>query len=161
MCWKNFYLRIYKKARPYKNFITKANACISYLFYVTYPLLLIYVLFTHQNDIWKTLAIPGISFILVTLLRKKIGRIRPYECFQISPMIAKETKQNSMPSRHIFSTFVITMAVLYYDERFGLFLLVFSIIEAILRVIGGVHFMSDVLVGALLGICSGLLIFIL
>ena len=75
--------------------------------------------------------------------------------------ISKYTKNNAMPSRHIFSAFVITMAVLYYNVLIGRVLFFLAIIEGVIRVIGGVHFVSDVVVGAMLGILSGILLFLI
>ena len=161
MNWESIYLKIYQKANPYKTVICLGNTFLTYLYYGIYPLLLLYVFFYHAQDLLKMICIPGASFCIVSYARKKIGRKRPYEVFHSIPMISKDTKNNAMPSRHIFSAFVITMAVLYYNVLIGRVLFFLAIIESVIRVIGGVHFVSDVVVGAMLGILSGILLFLI
>ena len=62
-----------------------------------------------------------------------------------------------MPSRHIFSMFMIAMGWLVFWPPMGWTLLVVGVLLAVIRVLGGVHFPRDVLVGALCGIIAGLL----
>lgn len=161
MDWKSVYLKVYQKANIHKIAICRCNTFLTYLYYVVYPLLLVYVFFYHMQDLVKMICIPGISFCIVSYVRKKIARKRPYEVFHTIPIISKDTKNNAMPSRHIFSAFVITMTVLYYNVPIGCILFFLAIIESIIRVVGGVHFISDVIVGAVLGMLSGILLFFL
>ena len=74
--------------------------------------------------------------------------------------IEKETKANSMPSRHVFSACLIAMVCLEINTTFGCVLLFLALISAVLRVIGGVHFVSDVVVGYITGIICGILLFL-
>ena len=61
-----------------------------------------------------------------------------------------------MPSRHVFSAFIIGMAFLCIGEiPLGIIVFVCGLIIAIVRVISGVHFPKDVIVGALVGILCG------
>ena len=45
-------------------------------------------------------------------------------------------------------------------ESFGIFFLIWSCVLALVRVLGGVHYPSDVLAGLLIGILAGVLIFV-
>ena len=38
---------------------------------------------------------PAVSFVLLTVVRAWINRPRPYEAFEVSPVIKKDTKGNS------------------------------------------------------------------
>jgi membrane-associated phospholipid phosphatase len=97
---------------------------------------------------------------VLTAVRAKINRPRPYETWDIDPLIHKDTKGNSMPSRHVFSSAVISMAWLRILPPVGAALLVISAAAALIRVIGGVHYPSDVMIGFLAGAAAGALLFL-
>ena len=86
---------------------------------------------------------------------------RKTEATGILPMTDKKTKGKSMPSRHAFSIFIIAMTVFYYDYRLGIPMLICGVILAALRVVERVHFVRDVVVGAILGVGFGLIYYIL
>jgi len=92
---------------------------------------------------------------------KRINQPRPYEKWAIQPLLAKDTSGKSMPSRHVFSATVISMCLFYFFWLPGLICLLLSAGLAAVRVIGGVHYPKDVLVGYLCGICWGALLFLL
>ena len=81
------------------------------IMYLAYPILLI--LLGIRGDyrilLW-TIFVPGAAFAVLTAVRAKINRPRPYETWDIDPLIHKDTKGNSMPSRHIFSSAVIFLS---------------------------------------------------
>ena len=104
--------------------------------------------------------IPGISFVLVTIVRNQINENRPYETWDITPLIPKKTKGHSMPSRHIFCTTIIAMCVLSLDVSMGTGFLMLSAFFAYVRVVGGVHYPRDVIAGYITGVIWGLLLFI-
>ena len=99
----------------------------------------------------------GISFVLVTVLRKEINAPRPYEVFDAAPVIPKDTRGNSFPSRHAFSIFVIAMTFCACCPLAwaGPVMLAAGVLLAVIRVVSGVHFPCDVVVGALLGMLAG------
>jgi membrane-associated phospholipid phosphatase len=101
--------------------------------------------------------LPALCFVAVSALRWLIKRPRPYETdgAGIEPLVEKRSRGNSMPSRHVGSAFVISMVVLPECLIGGIFLLVVATGVGVLRVLRGVHYPSDVLVGALLGIAFG------
>ena len=102
------------------------------------------------------MAVTAISFILVSIVRRFINSERPYTMYDFKPIIEKNKKGESMPSRHVFSAFIIGMAFFYIGEiPLGIIVFVCGLIIAIVRVISGVHFPKDVIVGALVGILCG------
>ena len=72
-------------------------------------------------------------------------------------MIPKDTKGNSFPSRHVFSIYIIAMAAWYVWMPLGVILCVAGVFLAAARVIGRVHFMKDVVAGALIAVGCGIL----
>lgn len=99
---------------------------------------------------------PLTSFILVSVIRKCIDAKRPYEKYNIKPLFIKETKGESMPSRHVFSITIIAMCWLYVSVPVGIIMLMLVAIMAASRVLAGVHFVRDVVVGFAVGIICGI-----
>lgn len=137
------------------------NGSVTKLMYLFYPLLLAYLAWKLPERLLIYILVPGISFVLVSLLRKLINQKRPYENWDLDPLIKKDTKGQSMPSRHVFSATIISVCFLSLNLYLGILLLIFSAILALCRVLGGVHYPKDVLVGMLLGILAGFLVFII
>ena len=104
--------------------------------------------------------VPASGFVLLTLVRKWINQPRPYETWGIIPLLDKDSSGNSMPSRHVFSATIISMACLHASLPVGLVLLVLSALLGLVRVLGGVHYPKDVLVGYACGLLLGILFFI-
>ena len=103
--------------------------------------------------IWL-LVILGCPFVLVTLLRRLINFKRPYEVYGFYEIPPKDKKGKSFPSRHAYSSFVISVMALYLSPAIGIVLLVFSLALCVFRVLLGIHFIRDVACGALIGILS-------
>ena len=137
------------------------NKIFTYIVMASYPLLLLYLLFSRDVNLFRAIVVPLDSFIILSVFRYMVNRPRPYEKFNIRPAIDKDTCGKSFPSRHVFSGFVISMTFLYCMPQVfpwnitGWVLMAVSAVIAIIRVISGVHYISDVLVGALVGIISG------
>ena len=112
------------------------------------------------KDIYTYILVPAFGFVLLTLLRKWINQPRPYETWGIVPLLDKDSSGNSMPSRHVFSATIISMACLHANLPVGLILLVLSAFLGLVRVLGGVHYPKDVLVGYACGLLLGILFFI-
>lgn len=99
-----------------------------------------------------SILVPAISFLILTLVRAKINAPRPYEVFGFEPIIAKDTIGRSFPSRHVFSIFCIAAVMGINDVSISMPVALLGVILAILRVLGGVHFIKDVIAGAVSGI---------
>ncbi|MCS4488262.1 phosphatase PAP2 family protein [Streptococcus sciuri] len=139
-----------------------SNFLLTHLMYVIYPLLLLLIYITQGfSQLFGIIVIvPAISFSLVSLFRHFYNQPRPYETWNFSPLIAKTSQGKSMPSRHVFSASMISMCVLRLSIPLGLILLSLSLVLAFCRVIGGVHYPKDVLVGYVLGFSVGFLLFL-
>lgn len=156
-----FYKKIRDKFGGYEKQIRVTNKILTGITYVSYPVFLALLFFTKDKRFLKCVAVPAVGFVLLTLFRKAINRSRPYEKFKIEPIIKKDTKGKSMPSRHIYSITVIAMTFLYVYRPLGILFLLFSAFLAVIRVIGGVHYPTDVSVGYILGLLTGLILFII
>lgn len=103
----------------------------------------------------KLILTPLTSFIVVSFFRKCIDAKRPYIKYNITPLVKKDKKGESMPSRHVFSITIIAMCWLYIYQPVGIVLLVLTVVLAVLRVITGVHFIRDVIAGIAVGVLCG------
>ena len=104
--------------------------------------------------------VPASGFVILSLLRKKINAPRPYEVWEIVPLLDRDSPGQSMPSRHVFSATIISMACLHASLSVGLILLILSAILGLVRILGGVHYPKDVVVGYICGLAWGVLFFL-
>ena len=104
--------------------------------------------------------ISATGFVILSLLRKKINAPRPYEEWDIKPLLDRDSPGQSMPSRHVFSATIISMACLHASLSVGVILLVLSALLGLVRVLGGVHYPKDVVVGYICGLVWGVLFFL-
>ncbi|MDU6316989.1 MAG: phosphatase PAP2 family protein [Streptococcus mitis] len=112
------------------------------------------------NQVGIYLFIPASGFVILSFLRKKINAPRPYEEWDIKPLLDRDSPGQSMPSRHVFSATIISMACLHASLSVGVILLVLSALLGLVRVLGGVHFPKDVVVGYICGLAWGVIFFL-
>ena len=133
------------------------NHGIVVVFYAAYALLLGWAC---VSDPWKLAPLVGVTavgFAAVSFFRRRFNAPRPYECCAIAPLIARDGAGKSFPSRHAFSAFAIAASWFAASAPVAVVLLVAAVVLAICRVLGGVHFPRDVVVGALIGSATGAL----
>lgn len=133
------------------------NKLETYLFYIAYPLLLVLEFAFGSPLLLRSIIVPAMAFVLVTLMRRLLNFKRPYEELSIQPLIKKDTLGKSFPSRHVFSCYMIAMAWLPFNGIVGVVLLLLGLDMMFIRVVGGVHYPQDVLAGAACGILAGIL----
>ena len=104
--------------------------------------------------------VPASGFVILSLFRKKINAPRPYEEWDIKPLLDRDSPGQSMPSRHVFSATIISMACLHASLSVGVILLVLSALLGLVRVLGGVHYPKDVVVGYICGLVWGVIFFL-
>lgn len=126
-----------------------ANKLCTGLMYISYPLLLLFLFVQKDGMLVRVVLVPGLSFVLLSISRYFINRKRPYEVFSVPPVIKKDTKGKSFPSRHVFSATMIAMTFLLVSpwNWLGVVFLLVSLLLAVVRVVSGVHFISDVIAG--------------
>ena len=104
--------------------------------------------------------VPATGFMILSLLRKKINAPRPYEEWTIKPLLDRDSPGQSMPSRHVFSATIISMACLHASLTMGMICLTLSAFLGLVRVLGGVHYPKDVVVGYICGLVWGVIFFL-
>lgn len=161
---KLFYQKISEPFRASERrviWLNRLNRIFTLSVYIAYPLSLIVLFFLRDARLLRCVAVPAVSFVLLSVFRRYFNAKRPYEVLDIQPLIHKDTKGKSFPSRHVFSMFIIAMSFFYLIPALGIVLFALGILLGAIRVIGGVHFPRDVIAGALIGIACGILGFYL
>ncbi len=146
------------------NTIKALHDILPVIMMVFYPVQLIYLLVTEgfKNEVFlKATFVPLGVLVFVTILRYIVNAKRPYEKYNYTPVVKKDTKGKSFPSRHTASAFIIAMAFLYIDVKLGVIMLTLATVIAITRVLSGVHFIRDIIGGALISIVTGIFCFFL
>ncbi|MCD8334293.1 MAG: phosphatase PAP2 family protein [Clostridiales bacterium] len=133
-----------------------ANFVLTRLCYVAYPLALIVLAVGKDPRLLRCVLVPAVSFALLSVYRDLRNAPRPYEVLDIQPLIHKDKKGKSFPSRHVFSVFVIAMTFLWLKPWLGAAFLAVGVVLALCRVVGGVHWPRDVIAGAAVGVAAGL-----
>ena len=143
------------------------NKILTYSVFIAYPIFLLYLLFQRNPILGRAIMVPLDSFIIVSVFRHIVNRKRPYEYFGVKPVIDKDTKGKSFPSRHVFSAFVISMTFIFCSSMSWQWIVISTVLFlistgiAIIRVVSGVHYISDVIAGAIVGIAAGLIGFMI
>lgn len=103
----------------------------------------------------ETLVITGVPFAALSVMRVMIDAPRPYEILPFYEKRPKGKCGRSFPSRHVFSVFVIGAVIMPSSILLGLMLVLLGACLAVFRVLLGIHFIRDVVAGALMGAVSG------
>ena len=124
--------------------------------YAVYLGLLGWLAWQRQTLFWRVLCVPAAAFVLGTALRAAVDRPRPYEVLGFAPLFPKNTRGQSMPSRHCFCAAAIAVAAGAVSAPLGCGVAALALLIAAARVLCGVHWPGDVLAGLAFGAAAGL-----
>jgi membrane-associated phospholipid phosphatase len=88
---------------------------------------------------------------LIGLIKRAVGRDRPFLALQEVHLLVGKSGSFSMPSGHAANWFAGTMVAFIYYRRSIWVMLPIAIVVSFSRIYNGVHYPSDVLAGAALG----------
>lgn len=101
----------------------------------------------------------ALAYIVANLIIKNaVGRVRPYDAYTYLMPLVKKPFDWSFPSGHSVNVFAAATAVFLNHKKIGVFALVLAALVAFSRLYVGVHYPTDVLVGAVIGIGFALLV---
>ena len=157
-------------ARPgLKKAVIALNRWLPAIPFVSYPVLLVLLnvqwfrlmragspaALDFMQQIAQAILVPAIVFLGGSLLRAKLNFPRPYEQAGFTPLVEKDTRGKSFPSRHALSAAVLAAVWLYFYPAAGVCMILVALLICVLRVVAGVHYIWDVAAGALLGFALG------
>lgn len=129
--------------------------------YFEYILIVLAILLLRKNwrgVFWAFLAAVLARFGIVELIRLCWSRSRPFIENNVNVLI-NHAPTPSFPSGHAAFYFALSNVIfLYHNKRVGIFFFIASFLVSISRVFIGVHWPSDILAGAIIGLFSGWLI---
>jgi len=146
------------------NSLTGKSACLDSLFiffasYFQYLLGAVFLLFLFfsgykNREKIKIFAVTVSSIIvsrlfIVELIRFFYHRPRPFVLYSLNQLIP-ETGY-SFPSGHATVFFAASAAIFCYNKKLGVIFFVASVLMNVSRVIVGVHYLSDIIGGMILG----------
>ena len=91
--------------------------------------------------------------VFVTVIRWLYHRPRPISVDAVHQLVTND--QWAFPSGHASFFFALAMGIYLYNKKWGAWLFVFAALMGLARIFVGVHWPSDILAGALLGVAVG------
>jgi undecaprenyl-diphosphatase len=114
-----------------------------------------------RDATWKRACAAGLvasafGLLVNQVIGHAVDRARPYEAHPhtIVPLLTP-SHDPSFPSDHATAAFAVAFGVLFVHRRAGWVFLSMAALIAASRVLAGMHYPSDVLAGALVGLSSG------
>lgn len=98
-------------------------------------------------------------FIIGELIRFFYNRPRPFEVLSNIHQLVSHDAGRSFPSGHALFFYPLAVITTYYYPRMGIALYVAVIALTFARISAGIHWPSDVVAGAVIGIGCGLLLY--
>jgi undecaprenyl-diphosphatase len=99
----------------------------------------------------------GVALLLVQPISDAVERTRPFVAHPHSKLLIHHSTDPGFPSDHATGAFAMALGLWLYDRVIGSVALVLAAIVAFARVYVGVHYPSDVVAGALIGMAVALI----
>ena len=96
-------------------------------------------------------------FVIVDIIRWFFDRPRPFVENHVNLLVDK-VNQSAFPSGHAAFFFAVSTIIYLYNKKAGLLFFLASFLISISRIFTGIHWPSDILAGAIIGILSSFLV---
>lgn len=128
-----------------------------YLPYILTAVLIIWLLIDYKKHL-KPLAIFYLTavfsrFLVTEIIRYLLPRNRPFVDYDVNLLI-NHSASSSFPSGHAAFYFALGMAIYLYNKKAGVVFLLAVLLTSVARVYAGVHWPTDIIAGAIVGIIS-------
>lgn len=146
------------KAKPgLLKFCIVANKVGPWVYGILYGLFVLLLLPVSPMGAVRVFLVPVGSYFLVQLVSMLLVYPKPYEKFGVEPAIPEDKADgHSIPCKQAYWYTMIALVfllVLAYPYRLiGVVLLVGAVVLSVVRIIGGLHFTRDVVIGIVLAV---------
>ena len=97
-------------------------------------------------------------YVITELIRFSYSRPRPFEVLADARQIIEHATGGSFPSGHAALSFAVATAVAFYYPKTSIFFFLAAFSIGVSRVAAGIHWPSDILAGAIVGIATAWII---
>jgi undecaprenyl-diphosphatase len=163
----NFFNNFAGQSRIFDTLIVFLAEYFQYLLIIIFLMLLYFSGYARPEKVrvfWATTGSIIVSRLGVAeLIRFFYHRPRPFLVLEAHKLIANSDwfysdTEWSFPSGHSAFFFAMAMAIYLYNKKWGIWFFTAAILMNISRIVAGVHYPSDILGGAVVGIAVGCLV---
>lgn len=105
-----------------------------------------------QNLVLKSMLFPLLAFIIGSVLKKYFSRKRPSVTIEKLKVLVALPNCGSFPSSHTSSWVAFALALCFMSHPIAIYISILAILIAVSRLYLGVHFLSDIIGGGILGL---------
>jgi undecaprenyl-diphosphatase len=88
---------------------------------------------------------------VIDQIAARVGRVRPFVRFRFIPLISKSATDPSFPSNHAGGAFSLAVCLAIHVPSAAVVCLAIAVLLVLARLYVGVHYVSDIVAGALIG----------
>ncbi len=154
--------------RAFNNLSGKSNIldkfvifCSEYSGYVYLLIVALILLRNFKKNIHTIIEICISGFLARIVIAEAIRFFfypdRPFVNFNVNQLL-HHSASGSFPSGHAIFFFAVSMSIFLWDKKIGVVGLSISLLIGLSRVLGGIHWPSDILVGAGLGMITAVIV---
>ncbi len=163
----HFFNNLVGQSRIFDILIVFLAGYFQYFLVLAFILILYFSGYTRPEKLrifWITTASIAVSRFGVTeLIRFFYHRPRPFLTIQAQKLLSNSQwfysdTEWSFPSGHSAFFFAMTTAIYLYNKKWSIWFFVAAVLMNISRIIAGVHYPSDILSGAIVGIAVGYIV---
>tara|TARA_B100001971_G_C18123722_1_gene500829 strand:- start:16 stop:540 length:525 start_codon:yes stop_codon:yes gene_type:complete len=138
------------------------NFLATYLFWIL-VVLVIFISLKNHAPRFILFMYAATSGLIVYYINKVIGfyffRERPYISLGFENLLGEVHPDKSFPSDHTSLAWTMALMVFLYNKKYGVFLLAIALLVSISRILAGVHYISDILGGIVVGTIIALFVY--
>lgn len=116
----------------------------------------------HANGVScliRMAAVGGVNLLIYLIVKRTIARPRPYSACAGFRACARSLDEYSFPSGHTLHSVAFALILVSYYPAWGWAIWPFALLVAVSRIVLGLHYPSDVLVGAAIGAATAAISF--